>query len=69
VLWLEVTGTFFAVLAAFLSQGLWKQRGAVHLPLDSAEAGKYYLHIAAFGVFLYFAVSSFVRARRRGRRR
>ncbi len=65
VLWLEVTGTFFAVIAAYLSQGLWRQRGALRLPMGSAEAGKYYLHVAAFAVFAYFAVSSFVRARRR----
>jgi hypothetical protein len=68
VLWLGVTGTFFTVLALYLSQGLWKQRGAIRLPVTSAEAGKYYVHLLAFGVFLYFAVSSFVRARRRGRR-
>jgi hypothetical protein len=65
VLWLEVTGTFFAVMAAYLSQGLWRQRGALRLPIGSAEAGKFYLHVAAFAVFVYFAVSSFVRARRR----
>jgi hypothetical protein len=68
VLWLEVTGTFFAVLALYLSQGLWKQRGMVGAGWSSGEAGKYYLHAVAFAVFAYFAVSSFVRARRRGRR-
>jgi hypothetical protein len=68
VLWLEVTGTFFAVLALYLSQGLWKQRGMVAAGWSSGEAGKYYLHAVAFAVFAYFAVSSFVRARRRGQR-
>jgi hypothetical protein len=68
VVWLEVTGTFFALVAAYLSQGLWRQRGAVHLPLSSPVAGKLYLHAVAFAIFAYFAVSSFVRARIRQRR-
>ncbi|HEY5212781.1 MAG TPA: hypothetical protein VIJ38_07155 [Acidobacteriaceae bacterium] len=62
VLWLQVTGTFFTLLALFLSQGLWKQRGAVRLPLDSHAAGMFYLQLAAFVVFAYFAISNFVRA-------
>jgi hypothetical protein len=68
VVWLQVTGTFFTVIACFLSQGLWKQRGAAHLPIHSAEAGKLYLHAAAFLFFAYFAISSFVRAHLRQRR-
>jgi hypothetical protein len=62
VLWLQVTGTFFTLLAFFLSQGLWKQRGAVRLPIQSHAAEMFYLQLAAFAVFTYFAVSNFVRA-------
>jgi hypothetical protein len=68
VVWLQVTGTFFALLAAFLSQGLWKERGAMRLPVNSPAAGTFYLHAAAFAIFVYFAVSSFVRAHLRQRR-
>jgi hypothetical protein len=68
VLWLQVTGTFFTLIAAFLSQGLWKERAAVKMSVHSAEAGKFYLHLVAFLVFAYFAVSNFVRASRRERR-
>jgi len=66
VLWLEVTGTFFALIAAYLSQGLWAHRG--ELKGGSGEARTYALHLAAFAVFAYFAVSNFVRAWRRDRR-
>ena len=68
VLWLQVTGTFFTLLALFLSQGLWKQRGAVRLPLGSHAAAMFYLQLAAFVVFTYFAISNFVRAFLRERR-
>jgi hypothetical protein len=63
VLWLQVTGTFFVLIAVFLSQGLWKERGAARLPMGSHEA-----LMAAFVVFAYFAISNFVRAHLRGRR-
>jgi hypothetical protein len=68
VVWLQVTGTFFALLAAFLSQGLWKERSAAVLPIHSHGAEKFYLHAAAFAIFTYFAASSFVRAYLRQRR-
>jgi hypothetical protein len=66
VLWLEVTGTFFAVIAAYLSQGLWAHRG--DWKASSGDARTYALHLAAFVVFAYFAVSNFVRAWRRDKR-
>jgi len=66
VLWLQVTGTFFAVIAAYLSQGLWAHRG--EFKPGSGEGRMYGLHLAAFVVFAYFAVSNFVRAWRRDRR-
>lgn len=68
VLWLQVTGTFFTLLALFLSQGLWKQRGAMLLPISSHAAEKFYVQFAAFVVFAYFAISNFVRAHLRDRR-
>jgi hypothetical protein len=67
VVWLQVTGTFFAVIAAYLSQGLWAHRRDA-LGVSSTEARTYLVHAGAFALFAYFAVSSFVRARRRERR-
>jgi hypothetical protein len=67
VLWLEVTGTFFTLIAVFVAQGLWKLRDAVHHPL-SGDAPKFWLHLGLFLLFGYFAASSFLRARRRNRR-
>jgi uncharacterized membrane protein len=69
VLWLEVTGTFFALIALFVGQGAWQLRGGLRLPPTAPAAQKLYLHTAIFLLFAYFAVSSFVRARRRERRR
>jgi hypothetical protein len=68
VLWLQVTGTFFMLIAAFLSQGLWKERGAVRLPMSSHAAVMFDLQMTAFVVFAYFAISNFVRAHLRERR-
>ncbi len=68
VLWLEVTGTFFAVIALFVGQGAWQLRGGFRLPPTAHDAQRLYLHTAIFLLFAYFAVSSFVRARRRERR-
>lgn len=64
-LWLEVTGTFFAVVAVFIVQGAWKLRGAWAGGSGLAgDRGRLVLHVALFALFAYFAVSSFVRARR-----
>ena len=68
VLWLEVTGTFFTLIALFVGSGAWRLRGAIHAPASSAQAQKLYLHAAIFLLFAYFAFSSFLRAHRRGRR-
>jgi hypothetical protein len=67
VLWLQVTGSFFAVIAAFLAQGVWKQRFAARM-WGSPEATRFYIVAAVFATFAYLAVSSFVRAWRRERR-
>ena len=68
VLWLEVTGLFFAIFAAIAGVQVWKWRAAVHLPTGSADARRFYVYAAVFMVFGYFALSSFVRASRRSRR-
>jgi hypothetical protein len=71
VLWLQVTGTFFAVFAVFLGGGVWRLRGDFVAPVTSPEAHKAYFYLLVFLVFAYFAVSNFVRAslrERKGRR-
>jgi hypothetical protein len=67
VLWLEVTGVFFGIMALFAGQGVWQARGewrpgtGEHRHLVGAA-----LMLVLFG---YFCVSSFVRAKRRERKR
>jgi hypothetical protein len=68
VVWLQVTGLFFALIAMFLAQGAWKERAAMHLPLSSHAAAKFYVLAVAFAAFAYFSVSNFVRAYLRERR-
>lgn len=68
VLWLQVTGCFFAVIAVFVGQDVWKQRGAVHAALRSHEALRFYLVAAICALFAYLAVSNFMRAARRERK-
>jgi hypothetical protein len=68
VVWLQVTGLFFALIAMFLAQGAWKERAAWHLPLGSHAATKFYVLSVAFMAFAYFAVSNFVRAYLRERK-
>jgi len=68
VLWLEVTGTFFALFALVLGQGVWRLRNSFKASPLSPEAHKAYFYLALFLVFAYFSVSSFVRANRRQRR-
>jgi hypothetical protein len=67
VLWLEVVGVFFGIFALFAAGGVWRWRGEWH----STAAGHRQLFgsLAMLAVFGYFSVSSFVRARRRERRR
>jgi hypothetical protein len=68
VVWLQVTGLFFALIAMFLAQGAWKERAAMHLALGSQAATKFYVLVVAFAVFAYFSVSNFVRAYLRERK-
>jgi hypothetical protein len=68
VVWLQVTGLFFALLAMFLGQGAWKERAAMKLPLGTHGAQRFYVMAAVFLVFAYFSVSNFVRAALKDRR-
>jgi hypothetical protein len=67
VVMLQVTGSFFGLLAFGMGRGLWALRANFRAPvLSSAWAGAWV--IAALVVVLsYFCVSNFVRASRRER--
>ena len=69
VVWLQVTGLFFGLLATFLGEGAWKERAAWRLPMGSHAATKLWVMVAAFVLFAYFCVSNFVRAALRDRRK
>jgi len=64
ILWLEITGMFFALFALLFGQHLYSLRSAWR----SGREHTHFLAYAAFAaIFLYFAVSSFAKARRRSR--
>jgi hypothetical protein len=70
VLWLEVSGVFFGIFALLALGYLWKLRGAWHAGPANAASHRSLMGAAVMLVlFGYFCVSSFVRARRRERRR
>jgi hypothetical protein len=69
-LWLELTGVFFGIFAAFAFIGVWKMFGEWRLLGMNHALPTPLLGTAAMAVvFGYFCVSSFVRASRRGRGR
>ena len=64
VLWLEVSGTFFALIAVSIALGTWRMRLMLHSMLGEHEALKGTLVVIVFLAFTYFVVSNFVRASR-----
>jgi hypothetical protein len=64
VLWLEITGMFFALFALFFAQHLYELRAAWR---SGPEHSRFLLYAALLALFLYFSVSSFVRASRKTR--
>jgi len=70
VLWLEVTGVFFGIFAAFAASGMWRFRAAWRLSATNSHDHQSFVGSTAMAmVFGYFCVSGFVRARRRERGR
>ncbi len=64
-LWLEITGLFFALFAVFFGQSAWRTRtSALHGP----EHAHFLLYAIVTAIFVYFCLSSFIKAARRGRR-
>lgn len=82
ILWLEVTGMFFALFAILFAQHAWALRGAWRgagprgwsgagnsAAAQSGDHAHFLLYCVLSGLFLYFAASSFLRAAARSRRR
>lgn len=70
VLWLEFTGVFFGIFGLYAATGAWKLRGDLHETATNHDAHVHFLMSAVMAVvFLYFCVSSFARANRRGKAR
>jgi hypothetical protein len=64
VLWLEVTGLFFAIFAIFFAQNAYKLR---HAWQSGADHQRFILYCVVTLLFCYFTFSSFYRARRKER--
>jgi hypothetical protein len=65
VLWLQVSGVFFALVALIMGNAAWRARAGFQAAANSHAAMKLYACIAFCALFTYFALSSFVRATRR----
>lgn len=66
VLWLEVTGMFFGIFALIAGGAAWRLRAGMRA---GEQHGQFLLAVGMLAMFGYFAVSSFVAASRRARRR
>ena len=64
-LWLEVTGLFFALFAVFFGQYAWRTRSSA---LQGPNHTHFLLFFVAALVFLYFSISSFIKASHRSRK-
>jgi len=62
VLWLEVTGLFFALFGLFFAQNAYKLR---HAWSSGPDHSRFLIYVVVTLVFFYFAFSSFYRARKR----
>jgi hypothetical protein len=66
-LWLEVTGTFYALFTLFFVNYAWRMHGAAHRTATNASDHQRFLaSVIAAAAFLYFTVTAFLRARRVG---
>jgi hypothetical protein len=64
-LWLEITGLFFALFAIFFGQNAWRTHASA---LHGPEHARFLVYAAVTLVFLYFCITSFIKAAHRGRR-
>jgi hypothetical protein len=64
-LWLEITGLFFALFAAFFGQNAWKIRASA---LHGPDHAHFLIATTAALIFAWFSISSFIKAERRSRK-
>jgi hypothetical protein len=64
-LWLEITGLFFALFAFFFGQNAWSTRASA---LHGPEHAHFLLYAVVTLIFIYFCITSFLKASRRGKR-
>jgi hypothetical protein len=64
-LWLELTGSFFSLFALSFGLGAWRDRTGASSAATVMERHRFEAFVLLSAVFAYFAVSSFVRARKR----
>ena len=62
VLWLEITGLFFALFAAFFAQNVYKFRAAYRTGPDHAH---FLVYSALTALFAVFTISQFYKARQK----
>ena len=68
VLWLEMTGVFFGIFALFAIGGAWKMRAAMsETAANNLAHERFVWAVVMAAVFIYFCLTSFLKARRRGR--
>lgn len=65
VVGLQVTGVFFGLVAVTMGTAAWKVRPGLHAAANSHDMIKLYAYLAVCALFIYFTISSFVRAARR----
>ena len=68
VLWLELTGVFFALFALVAAIAAWRLRPALHAAAASDDHTRLLFAAGMVLVFGYFSLSSFLKANRRSRR-
>jgi cytochrome bd-type quinol oxidase subunit 1 len=64
ILWLEVTGFFFAVFAIWVIGATWNQWEKIRSRASSAPTWHVAVGVAFSTILIYFSASSFLRARR-----
>jgi hypothetical protein len=64
-LWLEITGLFFALFAAFFGQNAWKIRASA---LHGPDHAHFLIATTAALIFAWFSISSFIKAEQRSRK-
>jgi hypothetical protein len=64
-LWLEITGLFFALFAAFFGQNAWRIRASV---LHGPDHAHFVVATLATLVFAWFSITSFIKAEQRSRK-